>query len=584
MLEPDLVNRIAAGEVVERPASVVKELIENAVDAESSRVDVVLRDSGIGEITVRDDGHGMSRDEALLALVRHATSKLASDADLYRIGTYGFRGEALPAIASVSRLRLTSRRAEDDEGTEVVVEDGADPTARPAGAPVGTTVSVRDLFHRTPARRKFLKSPRTELAACVRTVETMALGAPAVGFTVHHEGRMLRRFLPQRRAADRVREVLADVPLHEVSGALEGLEVLAFLAPPGEARGGARPLDILVNGRSVTDRSVVAAVIAAYEGMVERGRIPPGVVYLNLAPDAVDVNVHPRKSEVRFLSPRQIYSALLHLLRAGLAKAPWSVVPSPPPPWTPGIGEWSGGEAAFGAHGRSPPFSLTPAVVRPAQPLQQPLGQTRAGWSAPQAWVRAGAAGPRFSRLEPAGQVFLTYLICEGDDAVVLIDQHAAHERVVFEDLREAIRGGALPSQTLLAPVQVALDAELLAVLGDEREALERLGFDAEVFGTDRAALRAHPAGLRGDPASALREALEALRHGPGSERSALDVALATVACHSAIRAGRRLSDPEIRALLGRMDEVDFEAYCPHGRPAWTVITRGELERMFSRR
>jgi DNA mismatch repair protein MutL len=593
VLPADLVNQIAAGEVVERPASAVKELVENALDAQARHVDVALRGSGIDEILVRDDGCGMTREEAALALVRHATSKLSSEEDLRRIDTFGFRGEALPAIAAVSRLRLLTRRPEDQEGTEAIVEDGAEPLLRPAGAPPGTTITVRDLFYRTPARRKFLKSPRTELAGCVRAVEWLALSHPDAGFTLHHEGKQLRRFLPCTRVGDRVKDVLPDAPLQEIAGALEGLSILAFLAGPEHAKAGVRHLELLVNGRHVADRSVIAAVIAAYEGMLPGGALPPGVVYLNLDPSAVDVNVHPRKEEVRFVNPRQIYSAVLHVLRDGLSRARGAVpagsaeppaatlVPGPPAvepaparaAWTLAAPRTTADQLPF-FPARTTPL---PPAARPGPAAVEPSVDFRP--PPPPAPVRTP-----FALLVPAGQVFLTYLVCEGDDRMVLIDQHAAHERVVYEDLRAALRDGALPSQSLLEPLAVPLRPDLLAVVEDEAEALGRLGFEVEPFGPDRARLRAHPVTLRGDPAEALRETLASLVHGAGGERTVVERGLATVACHSAIRAGKRVSDGEVRALLARMDEVDFGDHCPHGRPAWTVISRADLERMFGRR
>jgi DNA mismatch repair protein MutL len=589
VLPADLVNQIAAGEVVERPASAVKELVENALDAEATRLEIALRGSGIEEILIRDDGHGMSREEATLALVRHATSKLASEEDLRRIATFGFRGEALPAIAAVSRLRLLTRRSADDEGTEVLVEDGRDPEVRPAGAPPGTTIVVRDLFYRTPARRKFLKSPRTELASCVRVVEWLALSNPAVGFTLHHDGRPLRRFLPCAGAAERVREVFPDVPLTELEGTLEGAIVLAYLGGPEHARPGSRNLELLVNGRRVADRAIFAAVSAAYEGMLPHGALPPGVVYLNIDPAAVDVNVHPRKEEVRFVNPRQIYAVVLHVLRDGLARARAVrdvVAGAPAAPPAPGAEPrpWRPPESApLGPR----TFALAPSPLPAVQLPVFPPGGPAVGPAALPGLSQPGGAPLRpgsFAALVPAGQVFLTYLICEGEDRVVLIDQHAAHERVVYEDLRTALRTGSLPSQALLEPLPAPLRADLLAVVEEERDALSLLGFDVEPFGPDRALLRAHPAALRGDPVEALRETLAVLAHGRGGERAIVERGLATVACHSAIRAGKRVSDAEVHALLARMDQVDFGDHCPHGRPAWTVLTRAELERMFGRR
>lgn len=607
VLPADLVNQIAAGEVVERPASAVKELLENALDAEATRLEVALRGSGIEEILIRDDGHGMSREEASLALVRHATSKLACEEDLRRIASFGFRGEALPAIAAVSRLRLLTRRPADDEGTEVLVEDGQDPVVRPAGAPPGTTFVVRDLFYRTPARRKFLKSPRTELATCVRVVEWLALSNPAVGFTLHHDGRPLRRFLPCASTAERVREVFPDVPLAELEGAMEGVIVLAYLGGPEHARPGSRNLELLVNGRRVTDRAIFAAVTAAYEGMLPPGALPPGVVYLNIDPAAVDVNVHPRKEEVRFVNPRQIYAVVRHVLRDGLARTRAGTAaagfPDPLPaspdgaarPWRPPEPAPLGPRTLGLAPPPSPAVQLpvfapgtSPAASSPDPfPDRGPAGPPPAGSTPGDATLPVAGPAHRpgsFAALVPAGQVFLTYLICEGEDRVVLIDQHAAHERVVYEDLRTTLRSGSLPSQALLEPLPVPLRADLLAVLEEERDALGVLGFDAEPFGPDRALLRAHPAALRGDPVEALRETLAVLAHGRGGERTIVERGLATVACHAAIRAGKRVADAEVRALLARMDEVDFGDHCPHGRPAWTVITRAELERMFGRR
>ena len=373
ILPPDLANQIAAGEVVERPASAVKELVENALDAGATQVDVALRGSGSVEILVRDDGCGLARDEAALALVRHATSKLAQEEDLRRIDTFGFRGEALPAIAAVSRLRLLTRRHQDEEGTEVVVEEGAEPLVRPAGAPQGTSISVRDLFYRTPARRKFLKSPRTELAACVKVVEWLALSHPESGFSLHHDGRALRRFLPCARIGDRVRAVLPEPPLLELGGNLEGLSVLAFLAAPEHARPGVRNLELLVNGRHVNDRAVVAAVAASFEGMLPHGALPPGVVYLTLDPSAVVVNVHPRKEEVRFANPRQIYSSVLRILRDGLARARGATSAGSPvaPPTvaseTPLVAASPASPSPGGTAAARLPWSLTPAAAPATQ-------------------------------------------------------------------------------------------------------------------------------------------------------------------------------------------------------------------------
>ncbi len=587
VLPPGLASQIAAGEVVERPASAVKELVENAVDAGATRVDVEMDGGGITRLLVSDDGHGMDEADARLAVERHATSKLFAFGDLARVTTYGFRGEALPSIASVSRFSMRTRRAGDEAATSVVVEGGASPIVSIAGAPVGTTIEVRDLFYNVIPRRKFLRSANTESGHVADVVEVAALMRPDITFTVSRDGRRVREWLRAESREERIQSLLGD-GLTRVTGERGPLSIEAFLSRPEHARAGAGGLRLLVNARPVRDRSLVHTIAQAYGSILERGRYPRGVVYLELPPSLVDVNVHPQKEEVRFADPRAVTDAVYHTLSTALARAfalptpsrsPWVQRPSP---------------AAFvvrSIDAQSPPdVSSRIATVPDAREVEPMDLAAHAPDRALE--VRDSAApiqpGPalRWASLRFVAQVRQTYLICEGQEGLYVIDQHAAAERVNFDRLRKQYRSRAVPSQTLLFPITIHVNPPESEIIGQKSENFASLGLDLRVRGPEMVSVHSVPRLLsRASPERLVRDLLtEVTRVGGRAFSDAVDLALATMACHGSIRAGDPLEEGEATALLSALDLADFAGHCPHGRPVVAVTSWSELERKVGRR
>jgi DNA mismatch repair protein MutL len=594
VMSPGLASQIAAGEVVERPSSAVKELLENAVDAGATRIDVEIAGGGITLLSVSDDGSGMSREDALLAVERHATSKLFTFSDLSRVVTYGFRGEALPSIASVSRLSIRTRTSEENAGTVVSVEGGNAPVASPAGAPVGTTVVVRDLFFNVPPRRKFLRSAGTESGHVSDVLEAAALARHDLTITLTRDGRRVREWLRAETRGERVRAAIGD-GLSACSGRRGPLAVDAFLSRPEHARSGAGGLKLLVNCRPVRDRALLHTVAQAYGSVLERGRYPRGVVYLDLPPELVDVNVHPQKAEVRFADPRAVTDALYHVLSTELARAfslpapsrsPWAKQAAAPVAAAPEVSSASGeGDPAFAP----PPRESEPAIV-------DATGETspRAGASDPiRVMAVADSAAPirpgpqvRWASLRFIAQVRQTYLICEGSDGLYVIDQHAAAERVNFDRLRKQLGARAIPSQSLLFPQTLEVSPSDVELVEAQASAFAALGVELRVRGTNLVSVHAVPKILmRASPERLVRDLLtEVSRAGARAFSDAVDLALATMACHGAIRAGDKLSEDEASALLGALDFADFAGHCPHGRPVVAVTSWAELERKVGRR
>lgn len=578
---PDvLIDQIAAGEVVESPASVVKELLENALDAGARRIVVEFAGGGLERIRVIDDGEGMSAADAALALKRHATSKIRGPQDLDRIDTMGFRGEALPSIASVSRFVLVTRRPQDEVGTRVTTTPDGRVASAPIAAPAGTTVTVDDLFHNVPARRKFQKSERTLAAGIAETVGRAALAFPGMHLVLAAEGRKPVAYLPCARLADRVPQVFGrDVAdrLHPVHASRDGITVSGVVGDPSLARADASRLVLLVNRRPVQDPALRRAVLTGYSVLVPQGRFPVAVLSVELPPGDVDVNVHPRKTEVRFARPREVAAALFSAVQDAVVGTPWLAQAGleapigtavPPDPH-------HAGDGAPPAPDRWPPAAEAPTLRNPA------LGEIQQGL-----FGDAPAAGMRMADLRYVGQVGRTVLVCEGRDTLVLVDQHAAHERVNFDRLWNAVRDGAVTSERLMFPEVVALDPGEAARLDAARDVLGRLGFDLEPYSGDAVAVRAIPAVMRGRGAAALvRECVQAAAGdsgATGTER--LHRIVATIACHASIRAGDPLSDGDARALLASMDTVkDLAAYCPHGRQAVVVHPLGAVLRWFGR-
>ena len=602
-MSPGLASQIAAGEVVERPSSAVKELLENAIDAGATRVDVEISGGGITLISVSDDGLGMGRDDALLAVERHATSKLFAFSELSHVVTYGFRGEALPSIASVSRLSIRTRIREDDAGTHVSVEGGTPPNVRSVGVPVGTTVEVRDLFFNVPARRKFLRSSGTESGHVSDVLEAAALARHDLTFTLTRDGRRVREWLRTETREERVRGALGD-GLASARGRRGPLSVEAFLSRPEHARAGAGGLKLMLNGRPIRDRSLLHTVAQAYGSVLERGRYPRGVVYVELPPELVDVNVHPQKAEVRFADPRAVTDALYHVLSTELARAfslptptrsPWTrpVVPTTP------VAAYDAGRSSGGVH---PGEAVTAAAdgVAVGSALEPPdVEDVAVGAPAPgaPAAIRvlsvADSGAPlspspavRWASLRFIAQVRQTYLVCEGQDGLYVIDQHAAAERVNYDRLRKQLGARAIPSQSLLFPQTLEVlpaEVELVEAKADDFAAL---GVELRVRGTNLVSVHSVPKLLvRASPERLVRDLLtEVSRAGGRAFSDAVDMALATMACHGSIRAGDKLSESEASALLAALDVADFAGHCPHGRPVVAVTSWNELERKVGRR
>jgi DNA mismatch repair protein MutL len=584
VLPAALADQIAAGEVVERPASIVKELVENAIDAGARRVDVEIEAGGRRLVRVVDDGCGMVPEDARLALRRHATSKIASADDLWGLLTFGFRGEALPSIAAVSRLTLATRPPEAEAGFELAVEAGAETAAREIGMPPGTQVTVRDLFFNTPARAKFLKSEATETANISEAMLRLGIAHPGVHLRLRVAGRVALDLPVHRDLGERVRAALARrgaSVLHEAAGDENGARVRAFLAGPEEVSTTARSTFLFVGGRFVRDRSLLHALALGYGPLLEKGRYPLAALFLDLPGREVDVNVHPQKMEVRFARAQEVYAAVRHVVGAAIARAPWlragdalRTFTEPPNYRVPApIVERTNARQAAGLafQGAGQSTLALPLRVRDAADLEAP--------------PKASGAPAFFGTLNYVGQIHRTYLVCEAADALVLIDQHAAHERVVYGRLKAAHASRQIPRQRLLFPIPIEVGETAAAAAANEL--LEGLGFEVAPHAPGVVMLYAMPEPLKdADPKPLLREVLAELAEGTplsGGDLERVDHLLATVACHSVVRAGDPVGRPAALALLAQLDEVDLRSHCPHGRPVMLRMPLGEIERRFGR-
>ncbi|MFL5414869.1 MAG: DNA mismatch repair endonuclease MutL [Myxococcales bacterium] len=574
ILLPDtLANQIAAGEVIERPSAVVKELCENALDAGARRIEVDLAEGGCALVRVRDDGSGMGPADARASIERHATSKLRTKDDLFRISTYGFRGEALPSIAAVSRFTLLTCEHGALSGTRVEIDGGRLVSAGEAGAPQGTTVEVRDLFFNVPARKKFLKRVATEQAHAMEAVLRLAVPRADVDFTVREGARLLLHlgrgegfaFREERAAQALGSEVAGKLLPFEAS--VRGVRAHGLAASPSVEHSSVRAVWLFVNGRAVRDRQLGHAVLRAYAEVMPHGRFPAALVFVEVPPAQVDVNVHPAKAEVRLADPRAAYEAIAVGLRSVLA--PHSFValesqPGPPPRTYPPPGE-EGFLVADGA-------SVVPQRGPPPPPIPELLAPAR-----------------YFAGLRYLGQLHRTYLVCEGSSGLVLIDQHAAHERMNYQRLRRAARERGPRPQPLLVPYLVQLDAATASGLDCALAPLEAIGIEVEPFGNGSAAIKALPALLSHLPAAKLAGLVadlveELALHGKGESAASLeDALLARAACHASVRAHDDLADGEARALLAALDDTDYGARCAHGRPVVAEIAVPELEKRFGR-
>jgi DNA mismatch repair protein MutL len=572
LLPSALIDQIAAGEVVERPASVVKELVENALDAGAARIRVEVRDGGRDFIAVTDDGCGMSPADARLALQRHATSKIAELEDLQRIRSYGFRGEALPAIASVSQLRLRTRARGAPEGFELRIEAGRVRQQGAVGAPEGTRVEVADLFSAVPARRKFLKTATTEWGHIADALVRCALALPGVHFDVQREGRPALAWPAVEEPLDRIAAVLGEedaAALVRVEHRAGPARITGFAARPDRHRPTLGGVYFYVNRRPVRDRTLQHALVEVYRDWLPRGRFPAAVLFVELPPEAVDVNVHPAKWEVRFADPPALHRLLRHAVAAAIETRRW-LSPS----------------------GSAPAAELPPPAAGAARPggdwlFSAPASPGSAGLVRE---VAEGGTPLRFGDLRLLGALLATYLVVESKQGLLLVDQHAAHERVLFERLRDGWRRREIEGQLLLVPLTLSAAPGQVARLAERADAVRAFGFDLEPFGDDTVVARAVPALLAGrDPAALVRGLLdswlevEAQSQGAPSAEAA-DRIFASLACHAARRKGEVLAGAEQRALLDALDAIPWAPTCPHGRPVAVPFDLSEIERRFARR
>ena len=604
----DLANQIAAGEVVERPASAVKELVENALDAGATRIRVELERGGLERIRIVDDGCGMTADDARLCIERHATSKLTDKAQLFAIGTFGFRGEALPSIASVSRFSLTTKPHGALGGTRVRVDGGVVVEVADAGCPPGTEIEVQDLFFNTPARLKFLKQETTELRHVTESVQRIALAHPNVHITVAHNGRTYLDFPRVTNLAERLLVVLGRddasmvYPLEPAEQ--DGVRCTGFFGQPTLSRRTSATIWTFVNGRFVRDKTVMSAIRVGYDSMIDRGRYPVALLELDVALDAVDVNVHPMKTEVRFHDTQAVFRAVRRSIAQSVSAAPWvplgapAVAPARPPgqseaavsaPLPEQVGlpvksyslhrSVTGGSASrYGWSGDAEPVTVVAASgtrTERASTLSLRLPEPQDG----------GATF--FQALTYLGHLRGTYLLAADAAGLVVVDQHAAHERITFEVLRLAWRDRRTQSQPMLVPQVLELDPVRAGTLTDALEFFARLGFEIEPFGGTDFALKAAPAVLTGRKlVPMIYDTLDELAEHGNSDRltAAVDAILVRMACHGSIRAGDTLTADEVFALFRDLDRVDFGANCPHGRPVYFRMSIEELETRFERR
>ncbi len=572
ILPPEVVSKIAAGEVIERPASVVKELIENSIDAGASEIKVEVRQGGRRLIRVIDDGEGIPAQEVELAFERHSTSKLKDAEDLYRIATLGFRGEALPSIAAVSKVTMVTRTKEQEIGVLLQVEGGKVIKRQKKGAPQGTVVSVEDLFFNTPARLKFLRKDSTETRHISDLVTRYALAYPSIRFSLLSEGRTLFRSTGSGNLYDVLTEVYGletarqmlkipslqeptpqgsrpkGIPREGMGGEAEGLKISGYVGAPSLHRASGRYLTILINGRWVRDQLLGYAIKEAYHTLLPRGRHPVAVVRVDLPPQEVDINVHPAKAEVRFRKSGEVFAAVQKAVRHTLKGAPIPAVA--PPRWAP---------------------EPRPLISRPS-PGQMALEVQR---------TEEIARPKKIPPLRVLGQLGRTYIIAEGPEGMYLIDQHAAHERVLYERLLSERAKMAVSSQSLLEPLTLELGLEEAALIEEKLETLRSWGFDLEAFGGQTYLLRAVPAILKGgDLSQAVREVIDEASRQAGRWEEEFVISLA---CHGAVRAGQTMSDEEMRELVRQLEETSSPRTCPHGRPTMIHLSAEQLQREFGR-
>ena len=592
---PDvLVSKIAAGEIVERPASVVKELVENSIDAAATRISIHLEAGGKRLIRVVDNGHGMSRDDALMSIERHATSKIRDVDDLFSIETLGFRGEALPSIASVSRFRMITGTEGSKSGTEIYIEGGVMRKVKETASPVGSSVEVKNLFFNTPPRRKFLKRPETELGRILEIIQSEALSRPGVSFEIFSDGKNIHRYGGSESLEQRVAQVIPGTSLYEIDFKDETLALHSFLGSPLDPRSSMRRLFTYVNARPVRDRFINRITMDCYGRMLEKGKYPQGAVFIEIDPVLVDVNVHPTKSEVMFENQYEVGQSIRRAIGGMLADAPWMK----------GYRERTQKALEdFYERRKDPGFSQSkdysaerslagPAFARAEDKPELTSPRSHKGASAvfeksPQVAKEDMFSDGFYSSLRFLGQVGKLYLVCESPDGIILVDQHAAHERVNFERIKKSYLEETFScSQELLIPEVVELTIREINTALQFADEMEKLGFSFEIFGETAVRVKSVPGFLRdSDYARFFTDLFDEL-DGFGDPKSLgehLDTVCATIACHSSITANRTLSEQEAQTLFADMDASENPHACPHGRPVATRISYNMLEKMFKR-
>jgi len=601
ILPEQVASQIAAGEVVERPASAVKELVENSLDAGARSVSVEILGGGSALIAVADDGSGMTRADAILSIRRHATSKIRSAADLTAIRTLGFRGEALASIASVSHLRMQTRRAADDHGVEVAAEAGNIEDTRTCAIAAGTRIEVRELFFNTPARLKFLKTLATEQGAIAESFQRVALANHHIAFRLSADGRVVFDLPRANSVLERFRQVFGPkIATKMLAFDLDrpGIRAQGLAASSQESFASGRMIFTFVNGRSVRDRMLIRAIEQSYQTLIPRGRHPATMLFVDMRPEDVDVNVHPMKTEVRFRNGGAVFDVVYHAIRDRLADQTENApVPAP-----------SGDDAAMGLITMSPasessraeatasnsrgnenaPLRLVPDVPSPVayqRPLTLAYDRDARPGANPAPQIPAPPI-PMYSMLRVIGQIFAGYIALETEEGLLLIDQHAAHERVTFEKLRRELRDGGIRTQAMLAPVSVELNPARASQVHAAITEMRAMGFDVEPFGPTTLLLKGAPAvfGPEGG-AKLLGDMIESMGDAGfrGGGEAAFENWLKQLACHGSVRVGRVLELAEIHSLLAELDRTEFKTNCPHGRPVHIQFGRGQIERMFRR-
>ena len=604
ILPDKIVSKIAAGEIVERPASVVKELLENSLDAGSNEIKIELKTGGKKLILISDNGEGMTRDDALLSLERHATSKIRDAENLFSIKTLGFRGEALPSIAGVSRFRLITKTNDEIVGTKITIDGGTIKRVEEIGCPNGTTVEVNDLFYNTQPRLKFMKTTETELSNILDIIQREALSHPNVGFEVLHEERTLLHLPHRKSIGERFTEIFPNTELFEIEAKAEGIKIYGFMSKPEDERTTTQKLYTYVNKRTVRDKFLTRMVIDSYGRLIERGKFPQGVLLIEIPFEEVDVNVHPTKNEVRFRRARVVGDLIKAAVSEMLRNAPW-------------IKNYHSRieNAVHGFFERRGIFEVTQnqhkvtflergisevlekdTALKIANNQVQTKGDEMATSHKPviKSASSSDVAKPEnlfkeegfFSTLEVIGQLGELYIICASARGMILIDQHAAHERINYERLKDAYLTRELEAQELLFPLLIELSPDEVELLGQYSEEIASLGIKLEEFGKSSFLIRSVPALLKGTALEKLLKDIIGELSMLGKEKGLserMDHIISTMACHSSIRAGKELNHEKMKAILRDLDCARFPHSCPHGRPVAKELTYEELEKMFKR-